>query len=100
MDIVVRSPEILDVKPISSAPMSETATTSRDRLELLANDLIDPATVACNLESMPWAEQWMKVRSSTSSSRVPYGVVDIDYCLCAICRREIPTQIRHAPGIW
>jgi hypothetical protein len=56
MDIVVRSSEILDAKPIRSAPMSETATTSRDRLELLADDLIDPATVSCNLESMPRAE--------------------------------------------
>jgi hypothetical protein len=32
MDIVVRSPEIQDAEPIHSAPMSETAMTSRDGL--------------------------------------------------------------------
>jgi hypothetical protein len=93
MDIVVRSPEIQDAEPIRSAPMSETATTSRDGLELLTDDLVDPATLASNLESMRRAEQWMKVRSSTSSSRVTCGVFDIDYCLCAGCHRDIPTQI-------
>jgi hypothetical protein len=63
--IVVRSPEIQDAEPIRSAPMSETATTSRGGLELLADDLINPTMVARNLESMRWAEQWMKVRDST-----------------------------------
>jgi hypothetical protein len=46
MDVVVRSLEIQDAEPIHSAPMSETATTSRDGLELLADDLINPTTVA------------------------------------------------------
>jgi hypothetical protein len=63
--IIVRSPKIQDAKPIYSAPMSETATTSRGGLELLADDLIDPTMVARNLESMHRAEQWMKVRDST-----------------------------------
>jgi hypothetical protein len=36
MDVVVRSPEIQDAEPIRLAPMSETATTSRGGLELLA----------------------------------------------------------------
>jgi uncharacterized membrane protein len=62
---VVRSPEIQDAKPIRSAPMSEAAATSRGGLELLADDLIDPAMVARNLESMRRAEQWMKVHDST-----------------------------------
>jgi hypothetical protein len=65
MDVVVRSPEIQDAEPIRLAPMSEAATTSRDGLELLADDLINPATVARNLESMRWAEQWMTVHDST-----------------------------------
>jgi hypothetical protein len=60
MDVVVRSPEIQDAEPIRSAPMSEDATTSRDGLELLADDLINPLTVARNLELMRRAEQWMK----------------------------------------
>jgi hypothetical protein len=52
MDVVVRSPEIQDAEPIRSAPMSEAAPTSHGGLELLSDDLIDPATVARNLESM------------------------------------------------
>jgi uncharacterized membrane protein len=64
MDVVVRSPEIQDAEPIRSAPMSEAAATSRGGLELLADDLIDPAMVARNLESMRWAELWMKVHDS------------------------------------
>jgi uncharacterized membrane protein len=48
--------------------MSKAATTSRDGLELLADDLVDLATVARNLESMRRAEQWMKVCCSTLSS--------------------------------
>jgi hypothetical protein len=65
MDIVVRSPEIQDAEPIRSALMSEAAATSRGGLELLADDLIDPATVSRIFETMHWAEQWMKVRDST-----------------------------------
>jgi hypothetical protein len=45
--------------------MSETAVTSRGELKLLSDELIDPTTVARNLESMRRAEQWMKVRDST-----------------------------------
>jgi hypothetical protein len=51
--------------------MSGAMTTSRDRLELLADDLVDSVIVAQNLESMHYAEQWMKVHCSTLSSRVP-----------------------------
>jgi hypothetical protein len=52
MDVVVRSPEIQDAEPIHSAPLSKGAPTSRGGLELLSDDLIDPATVARNLEIM------------------------------------------------
>jgi hypothetical protein len=65
LEVVVRSPEIQDAEPIRLAPMSEATTTSRDGLELLADDLISPAAVARNLESMWRAEQWMKVRIGT-----------------------------------
>jgi uncharacterized membrane protein len=65
LDVVVRSLEIQDAEPIHSASMSEAAATSRDGLELLADDLINSATVAHNLELMRRAEQWMKVRDST-----------------------------------
>jgi hypothetical protein len=65
MDIVVRSPEMQDGKPIRSAPMSEAAPTSRGGLDLLLDDLIDPAMVARNLEMMRRTQLWMKVRDST-----------------------------------
>jgi hypothetical protein len=65
MDVVVRSPEIQDAEPIRSAPMSKTTAVCHDGLELLADDLINPAAIAHNLESMRRAEQWMKVRYST-----------------------------------
>jgi hypothetical protein len=63
LEVVVRSPEIQDVEPIRSAPMSEVATSSRGGLELLADDLVDPATVARHLEAVRQDEQWMKVSS-------------------------------------
>jgi uncharacterized membrane protein len=65
MDVVVRSLEIQDAEPIRSAQMSETAAASRGGLELLADDVINPTTVAHNLESMRRAEQWMMVCDST-----------------------------------
>jgi uncharacterized membrane protein len=61
MEIVVRSPEIQDAEPICSAPMSGATTSSRGGIELLADDLVDPAAVARHLEAMRQAEQWMKV---------------------------------------
>jgi hypothetical protein len=65
LEVVVRSPEIQDVEPIRSTLLSEAAATSRGGLELLADKLVDPATVARNLEAMRRAEQWMKVCIST-----------------------------------
>jgi hypothetical protein len=63
LEVVVRSPEIQDVETIRSAPMSGAATGSRGGIELLADDLVDPATVARHLEAVRQAEQWMKVSS-------------------------------------
>jgi hypothetical protein len=65
LDVVILSLKIQDAGLIRSAPMFEAAVTSRDGLELHVDDLINPATVARNLESMRRAEQWMKVRNST-----------------------------------
>jgi uncharacterized membrane protein len=61
MEVVVRSPEIQDAEPIRSAPMSGAATSSRGGIELLADDLVDPAAVARHLEAMRQGEKWMKV---------------------------------------
>jgi hypothetical protein len=55
-DVVVRSLEIQDAKPIRSASMSEAALTSRGGLELLSDDLIESMMVARNLETMHRAE--------------------------------------------
>jgi hypothetical protein len=66
LEVVVRSPEIQDAEPIRSAPMTEAATSSRGGVELLADDLVDPATVARHLEAVRQVEQWMKVSSLNS----------------------------------
>jgi hypothetical protein len=56
LEVVVCSPEIQDVEPIRSAPMTEAATGSRGGVELLADDLVDPTTVARHLEAVCQAE--------------------------------------------
>jgi hypothetical protein len=61
LEVVVHSPEIQNAEPIRSAPMTEAAASSRGGVELLADDLVDPATVARHLEAVRQAEQWMKV---------------------------------------
>jgi hypothetical protein len=43
--------------------MFEATMSSRGGLELLADDLVEPATVARHLEAVRQAEQWMKVSS-------------------------------------
>jgi hypothetical protein len=63
LEVVVHSPKIQDTEPIRSAPMTEAETSSRGGIELLADDLVDPATVARHLEAVRQAEQWMKVSS-------------------------------------
>jgi hypothetical protein len=65
LEVAIRSPEIQDAEPIRSAPM-EAAASSRGEVELLADDLVDPATVAKHQETVRQAEQWMKVNSLTS----------------------------------
>jgi hypothetical protein len=66
LEVVVRSPEIQDAEPIRSVPMTEAATSSRGGVELLADDLVDPATVARHLEAVRQAEQWMKPSSGVN----------------------------------
>jgi hypothetical protein len=66
LEVVVRSPVIQDAEPIRSAPMTEAATSSRDGIELLADDLVDPVMVAQHLEAVRQAEQWIKVSSHNS----------------------------------
>jgi hypothetical protein len=63
LEVAIRSPKIQDAEPIRSAPMTEAAASSRGGIEQLANDLVDPATVAKHLEAVRQAEQWMKVSS-------------------------------------
>jgi hypothetical protein len=61
LEVVVRSLEIQDAEPIRSALMSGATTSSRGGIELVADDLVDPAAVARHLVAMRQAEQWMKV---------------------------------------
>jgi hypothetical protein len=61
LEVAIRSPEIQDAEPIRFAPMTEAAVSSRGGIELLADDLVDPAKVAKHLEAIRQAEQWMKV---------------------------------------
>jgi hypothetical protein len=63
LEVAIRSPEIQDVEPIRSAPMTEATASSRGGIELLADDLIESATVAKHLEAIRQAEQWMKISS-------------------------------------
>jgi hypothetical protein len=64
LEVAMRSPEIQDAEPIRSAPMTEATASSRGGIELLADDLVEPATVAKHLEAIRQAEQWMKVSST------------------------------------
>jgi hypothetical protein len=63
LEVAIHSPEIQDAEPICAAPMTEAPASSRGGIELLADDLIEPATVAKHLEAIRQAEQWMKVSS-------------------------------------
>jgi hypothetical protein len=63
LEVAIRSLEIQDAEPIRSAPMTEATTSSRGGIELLADDLVEPATVAKHLEAIRQAEQWIKVSS-------------------------------------
>jgi hypothetical protein len=63
LEVAIRSPEIQDAEPIRSAPITEATASSRGGIELLADDLVEPATVAKHLEAIRQAEQWMKVSS-------------------------------------
>jgi hypothetical protein len=63
LEVVVRSPEIQEVEPIRSVPMSGAAMSSHGGVELLEDDLVDPTTVARHLEAVRQAGQWMKVSS-------------------------------------
>jgi hypothetical protein len=56
LEVVDRSLEIQDVEPIRSAPMSGAASSSRGGIELLVDDLVNPAAVARHLEAMRQAE--------------------------------------------
>jgi uncharacterized membrane protein len=66
LEVVIRSPEIQDAEPIRSTPMTKAAASSRGGVDLLADDLVDPATVASHLAAVRQAEQWMRASSLNS----------------------------------
>jgi hypothetical protein len=63
LEVAIRSPEIQDAEPIRSVSMTGATASNRGGIELLADDLIEPATVAKHLEAIRQVEQWMKVSS-------------------------------------
>jgi hypothetical protein len=94
LEVVVRSPEIQDAEPIRSAPMTEAATSSCGGVELLADDLVDPATVARHLEAVRQAKQWMKV--SSLNSWVVNPLLLSTHLTCVVCagrRGEVPREV-------
>jgi hypothetical protein len=101
LEVPIRSPEIQDAEPIRSAPMTEAPASSRGGVELLADDLVDPAMVARHLEVVHQAEQWMKVNSL--SFRVVNPLL-FEYSLtCIFCagrRGEVSREVQHAARLW
>jgi hypothetical protein len=88
LEVVIHSPEIQDAEPIRSAPMTEAAMSSRGGIELLADDLVDPATVARHLEAVCQAEQWMKVSSHDPLSSQSFSVEYPSDASC-LCRTSL-----------
>jgi hypothetical protein len=74
LEVAIRYPEIQDTEPIRSAPMTEATPSSHGGIELLADDLVEPATVAQHLEAIRRAEQWIKVRSRSLPSSQSFAV--------------------------
>jgi hypothetical protein len=98
LEVAIRSPEIQDAEPIRSAPMTEATSSSRGGIELLTDDLVEPATVAQHLEAIRRAEQWMKVRSRSLPSSQSFALstlLDSDLS-CAGRRGAIPRKVEHA----
>jgi hypothetical protein len=54
--------------------MTEATSSSRCGIELLADDLVEPATVAKHMEAIRQAEQWMKVRGRSLGVVNPFDV--------------------------
>lgn len=59
--VVIHETMIEDAMPLHSMQMSEIRTSSRGRIELFDDKLIDPASVSINMESWRHMEQWVKV---------------------------------------
>jgi hypothetical protein len=95
LEVAIRSPEIQDAEPIRSAPMTEATSSSRGGIELLADDLVEPAVLAQHLEAMRRAEQWMKVRGRCLPSSQPFALstlLDLNLS-CAGRRGAIPREV-------
>jgi hypothetical protein len=73
-DVIVRKPIIEDVELIHLAPMPEATSSSRGGLELLDDNLIDPAIVARSMESWRHTEQGSRYVASTLSSLVSRNI--------------------------
>jgi hypothetical protein len=69
-EVVVCETEVQETAPIHSAPMSEATSTSRGGLELLADNLVDPAVLARNMERCAVQSNGSRYVAGTLSSNV------------------------------
>jgi hypothetical protein len=61
-DVVACEPIIEEAVSIHSAPVPEATSTSCGGLELLDDNLIDPAIITQSMESWRHTKRWIKVR--------------------------------------
>jgi hypothetical protein len=101
LEVAIRSPEIQNAEPIRSAPMMEATASSRGGVELLADDLVEPATVAKHLEAIRQAEEWMKVSSHNFRVANPLSLsTRVTLVVYAGRCGEVPRQVQHATRLW
>lgn len=61
-EVVFREAMVGDTTPLRSMLMPETRTSSREGLELLDDNLINPTFMFLSMESWCHTEQWIKVQ--------------------------------------
>jgi hypothetical protein len=97
LEVAIRSPEIQDAEPIRSAPMTEATSSSHGGIELLADDLIEPATVAKHMEAIRQAEQWMKVRDRSRRVVNPLSLSTLRDLSCLV--RDVAERSREKSNL-
>jgi hypothetical protein len=79
LEVAIRSPEIQDAEPIRAAPMTEATTCSRGGIELLADDLIEPAVDAKSALNANHTASRTKLASHAQRAKdVPVNFSEVD----------------------